>query len=229
MSGNYLVSEAWNAEVSISRDLVLAWSQTEHAKCSGKEALLWKANSSVAVSSHLELQQRKNTVKRMRSWREQVPLQHGAFWRARIVVNFCLLHTQTCWSLWDGTASPSILQLFVISHETGNGNTVCLSLPGFLCSHPSSVHLALGKSGVCCRAQMCIRRRRTGSYLPFISADVSLWRWDLCQVPFNCSSLPPDRVVFIMSGLATVEKRECYHLPVYSDTLCMYVVFNQAE
>jgi len=49
-------------------------------------------------------------------------------------------------------------------------------------------------------------------------------------VPFNCLSLPPDRVVLIMSGLATVErKKESYHLPVYSDTLCVYVVFNQAE
>lgn len=110
--------------------------------------------------------------------------------------------------------------------------TLCLSLPRLLCSHPSSVHLALGKSGVCYRAQMCIRpcgRRRTGSHLPFISADVSLWRWDLHQVPFNCSSLPPGRVVFVMSGLATVERKESYHLPDYSDTLCMYVVFNQAD
>lgn len=28
------------------------------------------------------------------------------------VVNLCLLHTQTCWSRWDETASLSILQLF---------------------------------------------------------------------------------------------------------------------
>lgn len=107
-----------------------------------------------------------------------------------------------------------------------------LSLPGFLWFHPSHVHLALGKSAVCYRAQTCIRRcgrRRSGSHLPSVSAGVSLWRWDLCQVPFNCLSLPPDRVVLIMSGLATVERKESYHLPVYSDTLCVYVVFNQAE
>lgn len=49
---------------------------------SAQEGSRGKANSFVAVSSHLELQQRENTVKRMKSWREQVSLQCGAFWRA---------------------------------------------------------------------------------------------------------------------------------------------------
>lgn len=43
------------------------------------------------------------------------------------IVKFPQTHMQTCWSSQDRQASPSMSQLFGVSPETGNSNTVCLS------------------------------------------------------------------------------------------------------
>jgi len=85
VSRNYLkhlkfeIYRGWSWSISWDPGLSLVTNRTCQVLRKGAEA---NANSFVAVSSHLELQQRENTVKRMKSWREQVSLQCGAFWRA---------------------------------------------------------------------------------------------------------------------------------------------------